>query len=205
MLPDRDAELVQIVEASLNDATRRSTKSDSTSWLSCAPGCTECCHGVFRITALDAERLRAGLRSLEAQDPPRAEAIYKRAENIAYVLRPDFPGDPTTGVLSGDQDRWEVFSDLPQADAACPVLDPVTGRCELYTSRPLTCRIFGPPVQNQDGIGMCHLCYAGATEQEILQGELHLNHQRLEEMLDAQLPEGDTIITWAVLTDGRRS
>ena len=38
-----------------------------------------------------------------------------------------------------------------------------TGHCELYESRPMTCRVFGPPVRSEDGLGVCELCFHGAT------------------------------------------
>ena len=201
MLPLRDAELVQIVEASLADATYRARTAEGGSWLACRPGCTPCCHGVFRISALDAERLRAALHTLEAVDRPRAEAIQTRALRFVNEFGSRFPGDPYSGTLAEEDERWEQFADLPEADGACPVLDPGTGRCELYTGRPLTCRVFGPPVRNEDGIGVCELCYAGASEERVLAGEMVLRHHELEEELNTELPSGETVIAWAVLPD----
>ncbi len=200
MLPARDAELVQIVDAALADATLRARKLDGTSWLACRPGCTPCCHGVFRIAALDAERLRSALAGLQTTDAPRAAAIQTRARHLAETLRPTFPGDPATGILAPEEDgAWDGFADLPEADAPCPVLDPVTGTCDLYAARPLTCRLFGPPVQNEAGIGLCELCYVGATDAEILHGEMHLEHQAQEAALERDCAPGETIIAWALL------
>lgn len=201
MLPARDAELVQIVDAALADATRRALRPDGSSLLACRPGCTPCCHGVFRVSSLDAERLRGALRQLHATDPVRAVAILARARALVSILAADFPGDPTTGLLNPELDGgWDEFADKPEADAACPVLDPATGQCELYTGRPLTCRVFGPPVQNEDGIGMCELCYVGASEAEIFHGEMHLTHHMLEAELNGQDQARETVIAWAVLT-----
>lgn len=220
MLPLRDADLVQIVDASLADASRRARTGDGASWLACKPGCTPCCHGVFRISMLDGERLRAALRNLKLLDSRRAEAIQTRAQEQVDRLASNFPGDLSSGVLSsgilasgalettglaGEDtqhgQRWEHFADLPEADAPCPVLDPETGRCELYAGRPLTCRIFGPPVQNEDGIGVCELCYVGADEATVLAGEMVLNHREFEEELNAAMPSGETVIAWALLAD----
>lgn len=199
-LPTRDAELVQIVDAALADATHRALKSNGQSWLACRPGCTPCCHGVFRISSLDAERLRAGLCELGRIDKERAQAIEARASALVSELGPLFPGDPITGVLASEEgSNWDDFADLAEADGPCPVLDPMTRRCELYEARPLTCRVFGPPVQNESGIGICELCYVGATESEILQGEMSLQHHTLEEELNLEVPAGETIIAWALL------
>lgn len=199
MLPVRDQQLVQIVDSSLADATGRARKGDGGSWLACRPGCTPCCHGVFRISMLDAERLRTALNHLAQEDGSRAAAIQQRALALANGLRPSFPGDASTGALDPEaHSTWNEFADLPEADAPCPVLDPATGRCELYASRPLTCRIFGPPVQNESGLGICELCYVGASEAEILNGEMYLEHQALEEELDRETPPGETVIAWAL-------
>lgn len=200
MLPDRDSELLKIVDAALVDATERARTPDGGSQLACRPGCTSCCHGIFRISALDAERLCAALDVLERENPSRASAIRARAAELVNTLSSSFPGNPATGVLDAEENStWDEFADLPEADAPCPVLDPATGRCELYTARPLTCRIFGPPVRNESGIGICELCYVGASEAEVLAGEMYLHHAALEEELDRTLPPGETIIAWALL------
>ena len=201
MLPTLNAELIQIVDAALTDATIRALRPDGSSWLACRPGCNPCCHGVFRISPLDADRLRTGLQTLAAADPTRAAAIRERANLLTAQLAPHFPGNPHTGELPPENTAaWDTFADLPQAEAAaCPVLDPATGRCELYASRPLTCRVFGPPVQNEAGIGICELCYVGAPEAAILHGEMHLTHHPLEAELNRTYPPTETIIAFALL------
>jgi Fe-S-cluster containining protein len=140
-LPARDAELVQIVDASLADAARRSGDL-----LACRIGCTQCCHGAFAINALDAARLRDGMSSLRSTEPALAADLERRAHAWLADHRANFPGDPETGVLgTSDADRgsFEDFAD----DAPCSALDPATGRCDVYAWRPMTCRVFGPPVR----------------------------------------------------------
>src|SRR5947208_665039 len=89
-----DQKLVQIVDAALADATRRSGE-----WLVCRPGCTQCCIGVFSINQLDAVRLRRGLADLEKRAPDRAARVRQRARESMARLAPEFPGDPVSGVL----------------------------------------------------------------------------------------------------------
>ena len=201
MLPARDAELVQIVDSALSGAVTRSRKDDGTSWLACRPGCTPCCHGVFKISMLDAERLRSALCDLEMQDARKAEAIRMRAKEFVGALNPDFPGEPRTGILNADEEAWAAFAENPQADMPCPALDPDSGRCGLYEGRPLICRIFGPPIRSESGIGVCELCYVDADEAAILAGQIHLTHITLEEELDQQLPSGETAIAWVLAND----
>lgn len=195
MLPARDAHLVQIVDAATADAASRAG-----GWLKCAPGCTQCCHGVFAISQLDAERLRAGLASLAISDPQRAAAVQLRTMKAVARLERDFPGDAETGILDpGRADQFEEFAN----DEPCPALDPETGRCDLYHARPMTCRVFGPPLRTADGLGVCELCYDGATTEEIEAGELHLDTEGLESALNAEAERtsglsGATIVAWAL-------
>ncbi len=157
-LDSRDAALIQIVNAALAEAARRSGP-----WLVCRPGCTQCCLGPFPISQLDARRLRQGLASLDASDAGRAAQIHERAR--AFV------------ALNEDAD-----------DVFCPALDPATGLCDLYSARPVTCRAFGPPVRcGSDAVGVCELCFEGATDDEIAACEVELDPQGLEAELVAEL------------------
>lgn len=196
MLPARDAQLVQIVDAAVADATHRSG-----SWLLCAPGCTQCCIGVFPISQLDAARLREGLASLDVTDPLRAAAVRERARQSIARIAPDFPGDAKTGAL--DQARTDLMEDFAN-DEPCPALDPATGRCDLYAARPITCRVFGPPLRVEGGVGVCELCYHGATADEIAACELNLDTDDLESSLTAEAEHaagrsGSTIVAFALL------
>jgi hypothetical protein len=124
-LPARDTELVQIMDASLAEAARRAG-----AFLACRIGCTQCCHGAFAINALDAARLRAGMTELRAANPVLAAEIERRARAWLTEHGANFPGDRNSGALGsspGDQARFEDFAN----DAACPALDPTTGRCDV--------------------------------------------------------------------------
>ena len=124
-------------------------------WLVCRPGCTQCCLGPFAINQLDARRLRQGLAALEVSDRERAARVRERAR--AYTESDDEP---------------------------CPVLDPSTGHCDLYAARPLTCRTFGPPVRcGSDEVGVCELCFGGATDDEIAACEVEIDPEGLESEL----------------------
>jgi Fe-S-cluster containining protein len=200
-LPASDRQLVQIVDAATADAARRSG-----TWLHCAPGCTQCCIGVFAISQLDAARLRAGLAILETTDSERAAAVRGRAQDAVARLAPEFPGDPDTGIL--DAARADDFEDFAN-DEPCPALDPATGLCDLYAARPITCRVFGLPLRTAEGLGVCELCFVGAPVEAIAAAEVRLDTEQLEAVLNAQVEEaqgtdGSTVIAWALLADASR-
>ncbi len=195
-LPAGDQVLVQIVDAALDDATRQSGP-----WLVCRPGCTQCCMGVFSISLLDAARLQQGLEQMQRTDPQRATAIRLRARTSLDRLSASFPGNAKTGILAEDEEAQAAFEDFAN-DEACPVLDPETGACDLYQQRPITCRAFGPPVRSEEGLGVCELCFHGATDEEIAACEMEVDPDDLEATLLQEMQNRNslrrTIIAFAV-------
>jgi Fe-S-cluster containining protein len=197
-LPARDTELVQIMDASLAEAARRAG-----AFLACRIGCTQCCHGAFAINALDAARLRSGMTELRATNPALAAEIERRVRAWLAAHGPDFPGDRSTGALGSspeDQARFEDFA----GDAACPALDPATGRCNVYAWRPMTCRVFGPPVRaagedGAEGLGHCELCFIGATPEQVAACEMPVPHDLEGELLDEIGSPAETVVAFALL------
>ncbi len=193
----KDRALIQIVDSAFADAARRSG-----SWLVCHAGCTQCCVGIFPINQLDAVRLRRGLAELEKSHPSRAARIRERARQAVDRLSPNFPGDPLSGILNERAEADELFANYAN-DEPCPVLDPETGKCELYASRPMTCRVFGPPIRSENGLGVCELCYHGASAEEIAACETKPDSDDLESSLLEQVEKstgvrGDTIIAFCL-------
>jgi len=192
-----DQKLIQIVDSALADVTRRSGK-----WLVCRPGCTQCCIGVFSINQLDAARLRRGLADLEKKAPERAAQARQRARESIARLSSEFPGDPVSGLLDEGEEAERKFSNFAN-DEPCPALDPGTGNCELYESRPMTCRVFGPPVQSEEGLCVCELCFQGASEKQIAACEMIPDPDDVESRLLENLEKnagtrGNTIIAYVL-------
>lgn len=195
-----DRKLVQIVDSALAGAARKSGD-----WLACRPGCTQCCVGVFAINQLDALRLRRGLANLRTTSPKRAAAIHERAQDFVRRFAHDFPGDRSTGILDESPSAQQRFEDFANEEP-CPALDPQTGLCELYEFRPMTCRVFGPPVRSEEGLGVCELCFQGATDDEIAACEMRPDPDDLESRLVAQVERqtrrrGNTIIPFVLASE----
>jgi Fe-S-cluster containining protein len=193
-----DQKLIQIVDAALADTTLRSKGG-----LVCRRGCTPCCIGVFAINQLDALRLRRGLEELAFRDPERAAAIRQRARDSVARLSRDFPGDPATGLLGKTEEQRQRFEDFANEEP-CPALDLDEGTCDLYDSRPMTCRTFGPPMRVEGGgLGVCELCYQGFSEKEIAACEMIPDPEDLESRLVEEIEKstgrrGDTIIAFSL-------
>jgi Fe-S-cluster containining protein len=194
-IPAGDSELVQIMDAALAEAARRAGAR-----LTCRQGCTQCCHGAFAINALDALRLRSGMESLRADQPALAAVIERRARHWLDEHLPTFPGDPQSGLLGtsdADRESFEGFAN----EAPCPALDPATGLCDVYAWRPMTCRVFGPPVRMGDGnaLGCCELCFVGAGEAEIAACEMPIPHELEARLLTQVAQAGETLVVFALM------
>lgn len=114
----------------------------------------------------------------------------------------NFPGDIVTGLVDDICQGQERFTDFAN-DEACPALDPETGTCDLYQFRPMTCRVFGPPLRNEDGnLSVCELCFHGATNSQIAERELVAGPEGLEDSLVAELEAtgkgGNTIVAFVL-------
>lgn len=198
-LPARDAHLVQII-----DAVTAHSQAASGEWLACRPGCTQCCHGVFAISQLDALRLRQGLEELAQSDPARAAAVLSRARQSVARLAPEFPGDPATGILDESapdfDDRFDAFAN----EEPCAALDPATGLCDLYAARPMTCRLFGLPIPSEEGLAVCELCFVDAPPEEVARCAVPLESiTPLEDELSAEAEQmsgraGATLVAFAL-------
>ncbi len=198
MRPAGDSGLIQIVDANLAVASRRAGPH-----LACRIGCTQCCYGAFAINALDVMRLRAGMEALHAKEPEAAAAIEDRARAWIAEHGAAFPGDSATGALgTADQDRAR-FEDFAN-QAPCPALDPATGRCDVYAWRPMTCRVFGPPIRatgpgGEEALGHCELCFTAATEEEIAACEMPVPHQAEATLIETIGDRSETIVAFALL------
>ena len=69
----------------------------------------------------------------------------------------------------------------------------------------MTCRVFGPPIrsESEDALGVCELCYHGATAEEIAACELKANTDELESSLNQKVEKatgikGNTIIAFCL-------
>ncbi|MDR3764789.1 MAG: YkgJ family cysteine cluster protein [Acidobacteriota bacterium] len=193
----RDGELLQIVDQWANEAYQRGGAN-----IHCGKGCAQCCVGVFAIHRLDALRLQRGLNALADIDPERAQRVLQRAAASLEHNVGDFPGDMDTGLLYETPEAQALFEEYAN-DEPCPALDPETQSCDLYAYRPMTCRVYGPPLDSADGIGVCELNFAGASPEEVSAALVPLRGQELEEELVARLERnsgcGKTIVAFALL------
>jgi Fe-S-cluster containining protein len=193
----RDGELLHILDNWLERANERGGEH-----IACRPGCAQCCVGAFAIDRLDALRLQQGMNELAERDLPRAQRVLQRAAESLERTVDDFPGDTETGILDDGPEAEETFEEFAN-DEPCPALDPETLTCDLYAHRPITCRVYGPPVRTEGGLGVCELCFTKASPEEIVAAEVPLEGEEIETALNRELEQaiggGKTIVAFALL------
>jgi Fe-S-cluster containining protein len=191
--------LFPILDAALADSGARSGD-----WLACKPGCHQCCVGVFTISQRDAQSLREGLAQAEIAT---ADRIRGRVAASIARLTQGFPGDLVSGLLFTEPHHEEAFEEFAN-DEPCPVLDPSTGTCDLYSARPVQCRTFGPPMRDEDDhLTVCELCFVDAPEDEVARCEMDQTWRPLEDELIASAEHttglhGPTLIAFALRATG---
>ena len=68
----------------------------------------------------------------------------------------------------------------------------------------MTCRVFGPPVRSEEGLGVCELCYHGASDEQIAACEMIPDPEDVESCLVEQVEtatgrRGNTIIAFCLI------
>jgi Fe-S-cluster containining protein len=142
----------------------------------------------------------AGLR---ATDPAAAQAIEDRARAWLATYGAGFPGNRETGILGTSEEDREKFEDYAN-DAPCPALDLATGLCGVYEWRPMTCRVFGPPVRmagahDTEPLGHCELCFTGATPEQVAACEMPVPNELEAQLVDEIGSKAETIVAYALL------
>lgn len=196
-LVKQDNGLLQIVDNWLTRANQRGGEH-----IACRAGCAQCCIGAFAIDRLDALRLQRGLSELADVDQDRAHRVLQRAAEWLERNIDFFPGDMETGILDESEEAQEIFEEFAN-DEPCPALDPETQTCDLYAHRPMTCRVYGPPIRTEGGLGVCELCFTKASPEEIVAAEVPLEGTKAEAELNEELERatgcGKTIVAFALL------
>lgn len=184
-------------------ATVRDTSQGS---VTCSPGCSDCCHALFDLSLIEAlylnHHFNLAFPAGEARDRVVDEA--NRADRDAYKLKRKAFRASEKGVSTRD-----ILADLARERIRCPLLGP-DDTCLLYAHRPVTCRVYGAPLEIS---GAAHTCgKTGFTpgdryptiKVEKLQDKLMLLSQDLVASLPTKLPlMGDVLqpVSMAILTE----
>lgn len=134
------------------DEAFRKVEKEHPSCVKCRVRCSDCCHAVFGVFAIEAVVLKE-----------RFDLLPKKTRRAA-LLR----ADSADRELRKLEVRMQMSEDDPQMKAMvlakarvpCPLLNQ-SQECILYHDRPITCRVYGIPTAIR---GKGHVCGKGAFE-----------------------------------------
>lgn len=120
---------------------------DHADCVTCAVGCTDCCHAVFGLFLVEAVHLKHHFDQLDRKVRRQVSARAAKAEKELTKLEQKMKGSGgRSGSLAGAVGMERV---------RCPLLQD-NGKCVLYAYRPITCRVYGIPTISR---GSIHVCY----------------------------------------------
>lgn len=109
--------------------------------VACELECADCCHALFDLSLVEA--LYINRRFLERVADERKIEILDQANvsdrTIYRMKRKAFKA-----VDAGEKSEEQVLLELASKRVRCPLLTD-NNRCELYSARPVTCRVYGVP------------------------------------------------------------
>jgi len=111
--------------------------------VSCGEGCSDCCHALFDLTFIEALYLNHQFNKAFPPGPAR-DAVLERANkadrDAAKLKRKAFRADE-----QGDSTK-DILESIARERIRCPLLGE-DDRCVLYRHRPITCRLYGVPLE----------------------------------------------------------
>lgn len=116
--------------------------------MQCQTGCADCCHVRLTITAVEAAAIR----------------VY--AAGLPELVRRQLVADPCGGGTASKSVSVAGDTASDNRGERCAALD-ASGRCTIYTARPLVCRSHGVPIRLRSGslpvVQACHRNFRRTT------------------------------------------
>lgn len=119
--------------------------------VTCEKGCSECCHALFDLSLVEAMYLNRRFKETYGDGERRSKIISRanEADRRSYKLKRQAYRDSQNGV-----EAQEILNRMARERLRCPLLGE-DDACELYQSRPITCRLYGIPTAIG---GKAHTC-----------------------------------------------
>ncbi len=111
--------------------------------VTCTVGCSDCCHAVFDITLIEAMYLNHSLRSkiTNGEELSGLEERANKADRELFRLKRQAYKAQQRGM-----DDMEILETMGKERIRCPLLNE-SDKCIAYEARPITCRLYGIPME----------------------------------------------------------
>lgn len=117
----------------------------------CRPGCADCCYALFDLSLVEAMYINRAFVNAFATGRQRSD-IVERASDLDRRLT-KLKRDMFRAEKNGE-DVGAIMAEAATMRARCPLLNDER-TCMLYDARPITCRLYGVPL---DIGGKGHVC-----------------------------------------------
>ena len=117
----------------------------------CAPGCSDCCHALFDLPLVEAMYINRAFKDAFPHGRERSDILEKAADadrRLAKTKRDMFRAE------RAGTSTEELMNETASLRMRCPLLN-AKNECSLYDKRPITCRLYGAPL---DIGGKGHVC-----------------------------------------------
>ena len=108
--------------------------------VACKVGCSDCCHALFDLTLIEAMFIKHQFDKVIPKE--ERQKIIERA-NVADRKVYKLKREASKAHQEGKPEN-EILEGLAHQRIRCPLLDDEE-KCEMYESRPITCRLYGIP------------------------------------------------------------
>ena len=123
------------------DGVFESVRQQYSDCVKCKLECSDCCHALFDLSLVEALYINA--QFLETVSGERQSEILKSANKVdrkTYQLK----RKAFKAVEAGEKSEEQVLLEMAAERIRCPLLNQ-ENQCDLYASRPATCRLYGIP------------------------------------------------------------
>lgn len=159
------------------DGVFERVRQEYTDCVKCKLTCSDCCHALFDLSLVEA--LYINRQFLEVVDGEKKDKILESANKsdrkIYQLKRKAFKS-----VAAGEKSEDQVLLEMAAERIRCPLLNE-DNQCDLYASRPITCRLYGIPTAIA---GQGHTCGLSAFESGESYPTVNLDsvHKKLHEL-----------------------
>lgn len=118
--------------------------------VTCKAGCSDCCHALFDLTMVEAIYINHKVKAtFKGKGKEALLEKANKADRKVYKIKRSAYTD-----LQNGKEEAEILGKIGMERVRCPLLNDQE-QCDLYRHRPITCRIYGLPMEIS---GMSHTC-----------------------------------------------
>ncbi|MDY0274948.1 MAG: YkgJ family cysteine cluster protein [Desulfomicrobium sp.] len=130
------------------DGVFNKVANDFPTEVACRKGCSDCCHALFDISLVEALYLNSKFLELDEGTRHKILIDADKADRKVNVLKRKL------SKAAAQEDTSKILAQVGKERIRCPLLDS-DNQCKLYDFRPITCRLYGIPLEID---GKSHTC-----------------------------------------------